>query len=252
MLNRIALLLLLLLALPGWAQSPKFKVLTLDIQLQDKFDRPFLVEENTAWLGVRLAQDEKQTNTEVRRHEVLSSAGIEYPRVTQEYVKFPLQKGSARAQFVVFEDNANPVDYELTLIHDNSFHPVSPSIWSIGTQSVAGEAKAEDLRAPHSKTEMAAMLAFGLVGFGYSYWLLGRVLFTRFLRQKHMEVGTALGWSNLLVLLGWTLVLCGLAVLIFFPRILWDKVYWIYVLVPAVCLLIVSLLYAAGHLFSRN
>lgn len=249
---RLLLFLLVLLGSGAWADGPKFKLLPLEIQITDKFDRPFRVADNTAWVGVRLAQDEKQTNREVANHETLSSAGIEYPRQTQEYVKFPVQNGVAKVQFVVFEDDNTPVDYELQLIQDNTFHPLSPHIWPIGTESTSGEVKAEGLRAPHSKTEIAAIVAYSVIGFAFAYWLLGRVLFTRFLRHKNMEVGAALGWSNVLLLLAWTLALVGIAIMLFFPWILWQKLYWIYVLVPAVYLLLVSLMYGAGHLFTRN
>ena len=246
------LLLLLLCAFPALADTPKFRTIPLDVRVNDKFDRPYEVQDNTAYIGVRLAQDEKQTNKEVSQFETLSCAGIEFPRQTQEYVKFAVQGGVAKVQFVVFEDNKAPVDYELTLIENNTFHPLSPAIWQIGTESTNGEVKAEGMRAPHSGREVAIIVAYSLLGMILGYWLLGRVLFARMLRQRHMEVGSALTWSNLLVLFSWTLVAVGTAVMIFFPFIVWQKLYWIYVLVPAGYALVVSTVYGAGHLFTRS
>lgn len=246
------LLLLLLCALPALADTPKFRLIPLDVRVNDKFDRPFEVQDNTAYIGVRLAQDEKQTNKEVSQYETLSCAGIEYPRQTQEYVKFAVQGGVAKVQFVVFEENKAPVDYELTLIENNTFHPLSPSIWQIGTESTSGEVKAESLRAPHSSREVAIIVAYTIFGLGLGYWLLGRVLFARMLKQRHMEVSSALTWSNLLVLFSWALVAVGAAIMVLFPVIVWQKLYWIYVLVPAGYALVVSTIYGAGHLFTRS
>ncbi|MCW5870398.1 MAG: hypothetical protein KIS61_24290 [Candidatus Eremiobacteraeota bacterium] len=246
------LLLLLLCAWPALADTPKFRTIPLDVRVNDKFDRPFEVQDNTAYIGVRLAQDEKQTNKEVSQYETLSCAGIEYPRQTQEYLKFAVQGGVAKVQFVVFQDNKAPVDYELKLIENNTIHDISPSIWQIGTESTSGEVKAEGIRAPHSSREVAIIAAFTVVGLGLGYWLLGRVLFARMLRQRHMEVGSALTWSNLLVLFSWALVGLGVAIMVLFPVIVWQKLYWIYVLVPAGYALVVSTIYGAGHLFTRS
>lgn len=245
-------ILLCLLALGGWGDTPKFRNIPLDIRVNDRFERPYEVPDNTTYIGVRLAQDEKQTNKEVANYETLSCAGIEYPRQTQEYVKFPLQGGVAKVQFVVFQDNKAPVDYELTLIENNTFHPLSPPIWQIGTESTHGDVKAESLRAPHSSKEVAAIVLFTLGGMALSYWLLGRVLFGRMLRQRNMEVSSALGWSNILVLLCWATAFAGTAIMIFFPYILWQKLYWIYVLVPATYALVVGTIFGAGYLFTRS
>lgn len=244
---------LLLLTLASWADTPKFRIIPLDIQVIDRFERPFTVKENTAKVGVRLAQDEKQTNKEVALYETLSCANMNYPRQTTEYNKFVVQPdGVAKVQFVVFEENKAPVDYELVLIDEqNTIHPLSPPIWQIGTESTHGEIKAEELRAPHSSREIAIIVAFTLVGMGLSYWLLGRVLFARMLRQRNMEVPSALGWSNVLVVLAWGLAFVGAAVMVFFPFILWQKLWWIYVLVPAGYALLIGTIYGAGHVFTR-
>lgn len=244
---------LLLLTLASWADTPKFRIIQLDIQVIDKFDRPYGVKENTAKVGVRLAQDEKQTNKEVALYETLSCANLNYARKTDEYNKFVVQPdGVAKVQFVVFEENKGPVDYELVLIEDNTFHQLSPPIWQIGTETTHGEIKADELRAPHSSKEIAIIAGFTVVGMALSYWLLGRVLFARMLRQRNMEVPSALGWSNVLVLLAWALAFVGVAVMVFFPFILWQKLWWIYVLVPAGYALLIGTMYGAGHLFTRS
>ena len=243
----------MLLTLAGWADAPTFRNITLDIQVLDKFDRPYMVPDNNSKVGVRLAQDEKQNNKEVSQYETLSCAGIDYQRQTQDYLKFPVQGGVAHVQFVVFQDNKEPVDYELVLIdEENVIQPLSPSVWHIGAESSNGEVKAESLRAPHSSKEVGIIVAYTLVALGLSYWLLGRALFGRMLRQRNMDVSTALTWSNLLVLLAWALAFTGTAVMVFFPMIVWQKLYWIYVLVPAGYALLVATMYGAGHLFTRS
>ncbi|MFN8606505.1 MAG: hypothetical protein U0931_03170 [Vulcanimicrobiota bacterium] len=246
------LILLLLCALPALADTPKFRTIPIDVRVNDKFDRLYEVQDNTAYIGVRLAQDEKQTNKEVAQYETLSCAGMEYPRQTQEYVKFAVQGGVAHVQFVVFQENKAPVDYELKLIQDNTYHDITPSIWQIGTESTNGDVKAEGMRTPHNGKEIGIIAAFVVLGMGLGYWLLGRVLFSRMLRQRQMEVSSALTWSNLLVLLSWGLVAVGASVMIFFPFIVWQKLWWIYVLVPAGYALVVSTIYGAGHLFTRS
>ena len=249
---RILVFLTVALSILAGADPPKFRLIPIEIQVNDRFERPYLVEQNTAWVGVRLAQDEKQGNKLVANHETLACAGIEYARQTQEYVKFPVQDGVAKVQFVVFEEDKSPVDYELTLIQDNTVHSLSPPIWHIGTESTRGDVKADELRAPHSKMEMAIILSFTLGSLFTTYMLFGRSLFARMLRHRRMEVGSALGWSNVLVLLSWCLTALATAAMVLFPIIVWDKLYWIYVLVPAGYLVVVLGIFGLGYVLTRS
>jgi hypothetical protein len=245
------LLFLLFLTSAGWSQTPDFRLVTLNIDVHDRFDRPYEVQDNVAWVGARLSQAERQGNKEVARYETLSCAGIEYPRQTSDYVKFPVQHGMAQVKFVVFEEDKTPVDYDLVLIQDNTFHPILPEKWSVGADMTHGEVKAEKLRAPHSSREVAIMGVFAVVSLALGYLLFARRLFARML-AKNMEVGSALGWSNLLWLFSWTLTALCISVMIFFPFILWQKLYWIYVLVPAAYAVVVLLIYGLGMLMTRN
>lgn len=247
--------LLLLLCLCSWVwadEGDKFRIVTLDIAVQDRFERPYVVGDNTTKIGVRLPADDNQNNFDVKNYESLSWAGIEYPRNSQEYLKFPVQNGVAKVQFVVLNDSNAPVDYELVLFDDkNAVHELRPSKWAVGAESSSGEVKAEDLRAPHSVGELIGICLFGLFGLAFSYWLLGRVLFGRMLRNRNMEVGVALGWSNFSLVLAWAMVGLSVSVMFFFPYILWQKMFWIYVLVPAAYFLVVGVVYGMGHLLTR-
>lgn len=248
----LRLLLFLCLLGIGNAEPDKFKIVTVNIAVHDRFARPYLVEDNTTKLGVRLVSDDKQNNFDVKNYESLSWAGIEYPRGSSEWVKWPVQNGVAKVQFVVLAENNTPVDYELVLIDQNNVtHALQPSIWKIGAESTQGEAHAEDLRAPHSGSEIGLIAAFAFGSVIFSYWLLARRLFTRMLRNRNMEVGAALSWSNLALIVAWGLAAVAVAVMIFFPIIVWQKLYWIYALVPAIYAVVIALMFAFGQLLTR-
>ena len=72
------------------------------------------------------------------------------------------------------------------------------------------------------------------------------------LRHRRMEVGSALGWSNVLVLLSWCLTALATAAMVLFPIIVWDKLYWIYVLVPAGYLVVVLGIFGLGYVLTRS
>jgi hypothetical protein len=248
----LRVLLFLCLLSVAYGEGDKFKIVPVNISIHDKFARPYLVEDNTTKLGARLVPDDKQNNFDVKNYETLSWAGIDYPRNSSEYVKWPVQNGTAKVQFVVLTENNTPVDYELVLIDQNNVvHALQPSVWKVGVESTQGEVHAEDLRAPHAASEIAITAAFAFGSVIFSYWLLGRRLFTRMLRNRNMEVGAALGWSNMALIVAWGLAAIAVAVMIFFPVIVWQKLYWIYVLVPAVYAAIVGLLFAFGQLLTR-
>jgi hypothetical protein len=238
--NRLLLLLLSLLCLlsisgVAWSEDESpFRVLQLDISVYDKFQRPFQAPPEMVSLGVRLAQGEQQTCKNVFDHEQLSSAGIEYPRKADQFVTFPVENGVAKAQFVIFKDEkVAAVDYELVVYTKEKVDgasekvAVTPPIWHIGTSSQSGDLTAEK-RAPHSKAELAAIAVFGVVGSVAAYVLFGRIYFSRLLFNNRQEVGSAIGWSNILVALSITLVVLCVSVLYFFPYVLWQKPMWIY------------------------
>lgn len=250
-------LLLLLAALPVYAQNDTpFKVTALDINLIDQFQRPFLAEAETAWLGVRLAQGEQQVNKDLANFKQISSGGVEYGVADQEYQKFPLRGGIAKAQFVLFKDDAkNPIAYELVMIikdkNSTDIVRIDPAFWSIRSDSQSGEAKAEHT-APHSQREIAAIVAFAILGCISIYILFGRSLFSRMLYNRRMEVSSALGWSNLLlVVLG--LVLLGCVVMVtLFPYVLYQQTYWIYVIVMGSFAALELLIYGIGAAMTRS
>lgn len=253
MLRSIFLLLLtLFLVGQAGADPEKFRLVPMDIEIKDRFDRPYENDKEDVYLGVRLAQDEKQSNKRVADYTSLQLGSYEFPRVTQEYQKVLVKNGIAHVNFLTLTDDDAPVDYELKLIRGGDMFTLSPTVWPIGTQSQSqGEAKAEGLRAPHSSGEIAAMTGFGIIAFVLSYWLLGRALFARMLEGRGMEVGTAEAASNLLLVTFWGLAAVSIAGMVFFPYIFWQELFWIYVLVPVGYLLLLLVTYALGHLLTR-
>lgn len=254
----IALLLLCFTALPSFSEDSPFKTVQIEMSVYDKFQRPFVAEPESVQLGVRLAQGDSQKCEAVTKYEQLSAAGTEYPRQTEDFLKFPVENGVARPQFVVFtEAGKNPVDYELVLFvkdkKDSTPYRVAidPNLWKIGTESQNGDVKAEQ-RAPHGQDEIMMIGAFTVGGLLFSYLLFGRSAFTRFLHNKRMEVGSALGWSNLLVIFSWLCLFVCTSMLIFFPIIVWQKTYWIYVLVIAGYALLLSVVYGLCLAFTRR
>ena len=254
--RRLLLLLWFLLCPPLWAQESPFKTVTLEISLLDQFQRPYLAQPETAWLGVRLASGEAQQSKAVSDYKALASGGIEYTvGENADYLKYGIENGVARPQFVIFnEAGKNPVSYELVMFIKNkdateTVH-ISPHIWNVGTESQSGEALA-DHRAPHTQQEWLAIVLFFIAGSIASYVLFGRALFARMLHNRRMEVGGALGWSNLLVVV-MGLILTGCTfILVLFPYVIWQKTYWIYLLVMGSYALLTLVVYGVGAALTR-
>ena len=212
----------------------------------------------SAVLGVRLAQGDAQQSKAVAQYEQLASAGVEYPKQTDEYLKFPVENCLAKSQFVIFTDSAkNPVDYEMVLfVKENRDSspikvPLNPSSWKIGMESQSGDVAA-DVRAPHSKREVALIVAFAISGALLSYLLFGRLLFYRLLQNSRQEVSTALGWSNILVIFTWLLLFTCVSLLVFFPILVWQKTYWIYILTIGGYVLLMTLAYGLSLGLTRR
>lgn len=246
------------LALAGAEDQSPFQVQTLEIGVFDKFNRPYVTPAELTSVGVRLAQGEQQTCKAVFDHEALSSAGVEYPKQSDKFESFPVENGVAKIQFVVFKDAApGLVDYEVVLYTrekpDGASTKVAlnPTIWHVGLNSQTGDVKAE-VRAPHSKGELAAMAAFAVLGTITTYVLFGRLYFRRLLFNNRQEVGSALGWSNLAVVLSWTLLFVGVAVLFYFPFVVWSKPTSIYGIVMGGYAAIVSVAFGLATMMTRR
>lgn len=243
-------------ASPSGSPKPTFRVEETTILVQDRYTRPFRVPEDTAWLGVRLASGEEQHCKALAQHKEIAAGGQEYAnKEGADFSRFPLSKdGDAAVHFVVFsEAGKNPVDYELVLLvgegPDAQQHPLG--YWSVGTGTVADQVQA-DVLAPHTQNEKLAMGSFVLVSLILTYWLFGRSLFARFLRHKKMEVSSALGWSNLLVLAGFLAIFAGLGVMWLWPKVLWNRTDTIYAVVIGGWFLGAVLTYLGGLMVTRK
>ena len=107
-------------------------------------------------------------------------------------------------------------------------------------------------RAPHSRGEMAAMAAFAVLGAVGTYVLFGRIYFRRLLFNNRQEVGSALGWSNLAVILSWTGLFVGVSVLFFYPYVIWAKPTTIYGLVICGYTAIVLVVFGLTTMMTRR
>lgn len=239
--------------------APVFLVEKARIYVRDKHKRLYLMPRDQAWIGVRLHREDEKRNKELEasyQDDAIEAEGIRYEVVDDpEFVKFPLSGGSAEVSFVVFSDpSLNPVNYELVLMERRKGQivrlPLSKSEWVAGDGQTSAHLTTSK-RAPNQTWEWAAVISFLVVSLVLAYILYGRSLFNRMLRVKKMEVGSALGWSNLLFLGGLGLILIAGLVMYFFPVVLWSKPYMIYLLAAGGCLLILAAGYGAGILMTR-
>lgn len=269
---RAAALFLLLLALlgPARAQTPDdspspspelFKAEQGQIRVLDKFKRPYVFPRGTAWVGVRLDMQAEEMNPAVKDYDVLSADGVDYDvKEDADYVKFAVDdNGVANVKMVAFADPArNPVIYQLVFLHKDGAKdvsiPLSDTGWRAGDPQTVGSRTLMTPRdrAPNQGWEWALLVGFALSGLVLAYMLYGRSLFERMLRVKRMEVTTALGYSNLMLVLGLLLVLfCSLG-LFFFPKILWGKQVMIYLVVGGGGLAALAVGYGAGLVMTKN
>ncbi|MEW6278569.1 MAG: hypothetical protein AB1758_08115 [Candidatus Eremiobacterota bacterium] len=247
---------------PPDEEPPMFRLEEARIVVVDKHKRPYRVPRDTAWIEVAVDNSEEKVTQAMRDAEVLEASGVRYPVLQEEQetsdpVRFPLLDGAATVQFVVFEDpELNPVPYKLTLKEKRKGQmvtvPLRNSEWTAGTGTPPARSYLTTTRrSPNQKWEWAAVLSFAGISLVLTYLLYGRSLFARMLRGKKMEVSSALGWSNLMILAGLGLILAGSLALYFFPLILWDKQYMIYLLVGGGCLLALLAAYGAGAAMTR-
>jgi hypothetical protein len=272
--TRILAVFLLLLALlgTGRAQEPSdspspdapdaetFKVEEGQVRILDKFKRPYVLPRNTAWIGVKLDLENESMSPSVKEFEAIGAGGVDY-EVNPEaaFVKFPLdENGRAVVRFVSFTDvTKNPVMYQVVFLQKvkgkDKLVPLSDTSWRAGDEQTVGSRTlmTPRNRAPNQTWEWALLFSFSLAGLIMAYVLFGRSLFARMLRVKRMEVTSALGYSNLLVIGGFLLVLgCGFG-LFFFPKILWGKQVMIYLVVGGGCLAARGAGYAAGLVMTK-
>lgn len=251
------LLLVLALAVPAAAQDPEFTVETTTFSVIDSFERPFLVERDQAWIGARVVTGEDQT-ANLKGYESLSASGIEYPLEgdTIEPLLFPVVDGVAKVQFVVFADpGKNPIVYRLTLVEQVEASKVERALlnshWNAGNQIPEDLLRTEHM-APHANWEWMSIVAFVVVGAVLVYLWFGRSLFKRMLFHRGMPVGTAVVASNLAVLVGLASLAVAAPLLYFFPYVVWDQQYWIYLLVLGGYLLLLSMAYGLGLMMTKR
>lgn len=269
--SRVVALFLLLLGLlgPAPAQEPSpspdeesstFRLEQGQITVLDKFKRPYVVPRGTAYIGVKLALEAEGMSPFVGEHEVLTAQGVDYEvNPEADWVQFPLdQNGSAKVDFVAFSDPArNPVIYQLAFLRKEGGKltavRLSDSIWRAGDPEKLGSKKLSTPghRAPNQPWEWALLAGFTLAGLALTYFLFGRSLFERMLRVKRLEVTSALGYSNLMVIGGLFVVLACALGLFFFPKILWDKQYMVYLVVGGGSLAALGAGYGAGLVLTK-
>lgn len=242
-------------ASPSGSPKPTFRVEESNILVQDRYTRPYIVPEDTAWLGVRLAQGEEQHNKSLAQHKEIAAGGQEYAnKEGADFSRFPLVDGTAPVHFVVFSDaGKGGVDYELVLLKGEGAdaEQIPLGFWQVGTGTVQDLVQA-DVLAPHTRNEKLAMYSFVLVSLVLTYVLFGRSLFARFLRNKKWEVSSALGWSNILVLFGFLAIGVCFGVMWLWPKVLWNRTDTIYAVMIGGWLLGAVLTYLGGLMVTRR
>lgn len=256
----LSILLLLLLAIPTWAQdeeeSSTFVIESTVFRLKDHFQRPYNLEPGRSWLAVRAVVGDEQT-ADLKGFDTLSASGIEYPLVGDpiEPLTFPLTHGEATVQFVVFSDpGRNPVAYRIKLIEERDGakyeYALSGGSWLAGNNATEDELKTEQV-APRANWEWGILVVFPLVAAVLIYWWFGRLLFRRFLFHRHMAVNSAVSLSNLLVILGWLTLAVITPLLYFFPYVVWQQQYWIYLLTCGGYLLLLAIGFSVGLMVTK-
>ncbi len=254
----LSIFLVVLCGLGAWAQDePEFMIETTTFNLKDNFERPYLVEQNTAWLSVRCVTGDEQT-ADLKGRDSLSASGIEYPLTEEEAepLTFPIRDGQAQVQFVVFSDpGKNPVAYRIKLVEETEGSkretPLNGGSWLAGNNTVE-EVLQTNETAPRAQWEWGFLIGYPILAVILVYVWFGRSLFRRLLFNRNMQVGSALGTSNLLLILGWLTLAVVIPLLYFFPYVVWQQQYWIYLLVCGGHLLFVSLGFAAGLMVSKR
>ena len=232
----VCLLVLLTLGSALAQEEPELVLETTVFTVQDHFERPYLVEQGTAWLSVRAVIGEEQT-ADLEGMDSLSASGIEYPLSEEETepLTFPLKNGNAEVQFVVFSDEGkNPVAYRIKLVEEVEGTKYETAL--NGGRWLAGNNTAEEMlqtekTAPRAQWEWAFLVIFPILAVILIYVWFGRLLFRRMLFHRNMAVGSALGTSNLLLILGFLSLGVVIPLLYFFPYVVWQQQYWIYLLV---------------------
>ncbi len=251
------LLLLSLVSGGGWAQEGDFLLETTEFEVKDQYQRPYLVENGTAWIAVSLMQGDDQ-QADLQNYPTLSASGIEYATSGDpvEPLLFPISRGVAKVQFVVFNDaGKNPVSYNVKLVEEEDGvkyeYPFMDGVWLAGNQTPAEQLQTARL-APHANWELMAIGIFLLVAAVLIYIGFGRSLFARMLFNRHLAVSSATATSNLLVGLGWLSLAVVAPLLYYFPYIIWQQQYWIYLLTAGGYILVVGLVYSLGLMMTKR
>lgn len=254
----LSIILLLSCVFGAWAQDePEFILETTTFSVKDHFKRPYLVEQGTAWLSVRCVTGDEQT-ADLKGLESLSASGIEYPLAEEETepLTFPLRDGKAEVQFVVFSDpGRNPVAYRVKLVEEiegaKRETALTGGAWLAGNNTVE-EILQTEKTAPRAQWEWGFLIGFPILAAILIYVWFGRALFRRMLFNRSMKVGSALGTSNLLMILGWLSLAVVTPLLYFFPYVVWQQQYWIYLLACGGYILFISLGFAAGLMVTKR
>ena len=227
----------------------------VDIHIVDTYGRAWYAPADSVWLGIRLGGGENKSES-LAGYTSLSAQGLQYDVDSDRYVQYHLEDGTAHTQFIVFEDaSKNPVNYELTLFEKTSDGgkrqiALSNNLWQAG-MGQGGTMKAR-ARRPLITVEKVALASFVAITLVVGYLLFGRLLFRRMLFSKRMDVGSAVTWSNILVLLFLLLAIAVSAFLYIYPYVLWGNPYSVYAVTGCGYIAFLFLVYGIGCLATRR
>jgi hypothetical protein len=219
-LNRFLLLTALLAAGVLQAQEEKYALRPIAFKVYDEFHRELVAPPKTAFLGVRLAEQQEPAlppGTQIGNTERSYTAG------ETGYQKFEIADAVSRPTFVVYREGERPIVYEMAiLIREpgstvDRVMKVDKPIWPVTNNSTANASMRTPVyRAPMQGWEWLLFGGFAGASLLFIFWGFFRELFRRLLFNRRWRVSKAENWSNaisffMILLLAMTLLMLRFA-----------------------------------------
>jgi len=210
-----------------FAQDDLFELRQITVHLQDKLSRDLLVDANTAWLGVRLLEDQESP---LKPGTQVGTVERSYLPGDTTYQKFGISDGTARPQFAVYKDESKVLNYEVVALvrepgaASDRVIRLDKGVWAVSKISPASvSARTPDYRAPMQTWEWFLFLGFLAAGCVLLYFAFVRGIFSRMLFKRRMKVESAEAWSNVLTVFMLLALMATMYVLLAGPPMLADN-----------------------------
>jgi hypothetical protein len=238
-LNRLLMLIALAMLAVGAlsAQEEKYALRQISFKVYDEFHRELVAPPKTAFLGVRLAEQQDPPLTPGAQ---IGNTERSYTAGETGYQKFEITEAVSRPTFVVYRQDERPILYEVVaLIREpgstvDRVVKLDKSIWPVSNNSAT---TGLSLRTP---TYVAPMQGWEWLLFGgfagasllFIFWGLFRELFRRLLFNRRWRVSKAENWTNAISFFMVLLLAATLLVLRFAPN--WVQGMYLYSCLAAI------------------